>query len=120
MPIAKNPPPDSVANVRGRILLVKERAHQAARMDQRDGEDWGRALQRRLKFVSPKLEALRKRLVQAQKEVTPVKPKEASKATSVKPKGKPSPKTKRTKKKTPKSSHKESESFLDALNALCK
>jgi len=68
MSASKKPPPDTVANVRGRINALKLSAQQHAAMDAKeDGGDLDKALVKHMKVIESRLKKLQGRLAKAQK-----------------------------------------------------
>jgi hypothetical protein len=63
----KLPPPDTVANVLGRIGQLKMTARQNAAMEAREGADKMHALGKHVKAIEPDLKKLQRRLEKARK-----------------------------------------------------
>lgn len=58
----RKPPPDDVGNLHGRLLAVRNAAHQSAMADVKAGADPARALSKRRAEVESVLKGLRRRL----------------------------------------------------------
>jgi hypothetical protein len=57
----KQPPPDSLGNLNGRALELRTMARQRATTDARGGDDFTKALTRRLAEIRRELDELRRR-----------------------------------------------------------
>ena len=67
----KKPPPDTEGNLRGRMRLLRTVAKQNARVDEREGGDYERALAKHTRAVEPRLAKLKVRMARVLK-ATPV------------------------------------------------
>lgn len=111
MPAPKKPPPDTVGNVRGRILKLKRGARRHARMDAKNGADEERALAKHLREIEPALKKLQRRLAKARKSEG-----DSTRAASVAAADKKAPKRNASKSREPKAD--EEDDLLSKLDAL--
>lgn len=110
----KKPPPDTVANVWGRIRQLRRLAKQNASVDARDGADRDRALAKHMRAIEPALKKLQRRLEKARKTEGSSPSVKSSKTSSRRRKGPKSAK----KAKTSKGSSDGDDDLLSKLDSL--